>query len=228
MDVKNSDYFNFKGSIFRNLRHQITSIMKFLLLVFSIFLISSTHSQESDSLSTILQDISLRQKNMSKLGMISLNSWAVGNIAYGSIASAQTTGEAKYFHQMNMIWNFVNLGIGVPGLISAYGAKNEDTKLPSLFKMQNKMEKIYLFNAGLDLGYIAGGVALRQYGLRDAIPDGEKWRGYGSALIFQGGYLFLHDLAMFYILKSNQPLLNKSWEHLSVKSNGMNLKIEFK
>ncbi len=204
--------------------------MKCIALALSLLFSSQGFSQTVNKDSTRrseLANIQLRQSNFNKMAMWSLNSWAVGNITYGSIAHFQTNGEARYFHQMNAIWNVVNLGIGIPGIIGAY--KNHPAQsFEEIYKTQRRYEAIYLFNAGLDVGYIAGGFALREYGKRLEGTNGLRFRGYGSALIFQGGYLFLHDLALFFLLKSNTPLLDKEWDHLHLSYTGTSIRLNVK
>ena len=79
----------------------------------------------------------------------------VSGIAYG-----QSTGQVRYYNQMNVLWNVVNLGIGVPGLIGTF--KHKSMNFEETVKYQSRLEKIYLFNAGLDVGYMATGWALNK------------------------------------------------------------------
>ncbi len=53
--------------------------------------------------------------------MVGLGSWATANFIVSGIGWATTTtkGEAHYFHQMNVMWNVVNLGLAIPGYIKA-------------------------------------------------------------------------------------------------------------
>ncbi len=182
-------------------------------------------AQLNDSSLVNLKDIQLRQTNFNKISMISLNSWAIGNIAYGTIASTQTSGEAKYFHQMNAGWNLVNIAIGVPGIIGAF-KKQGQMNFEQLYKTQRRMETIYLFNAGLDLAYMTGGLAMRLHGKNVTNESSARWKGYGSSLVFQGGYLFVHDLAAFILFKTNTKLLDKEWGKISFTGTGA--KLEFK
>lgn len=198
----------------------------FIFIVsFHIATLSQAQSIDTSSISN-LRDIQLRQNNFSKIAMISLNSWAVGNITYGTIANFQTTGEAKYFHQMNAIWNVVNLGIGVPSIIGVYKHKDQQS-FETLYKNQKKMETVYLFNAGLDLAYITAGAASRLYGNSLEGNNALRFKGYGSSLIFQGGYLFVHDLAMFFLLKTNTKLLDKEWKNVTLNVNPTGAVIKF-
>lgn len=197
-------------------------------LIFSISITSLSFAQAIDTtINYSLQDIQLRQTNFSKIAMISLNTWAVGNITYGTIANFQTTGEAKYFHQMNAIWNVVNLGIGVPSLIGVYKHKDQQS-FETIYKNQKKMETVYLFNAGLDLAYITAGAASRAYGNSLNGTDASRFKGYGSSLIFQGGYLFVHDLAMFILLKTNTKLLDKEWKKVRLDVTPVGAVLKFK
>lgn len=199
--------------------------MKIIKLITSFFIITSfAYSQEIDTSTMNLRDIQLRQANFNKIAMISLNTWAVGNIAYGTIANFQTSGEAKYFHQMNAGWNIVNLAIGVPGIIGAYKVQKE-MNFEDTYKLQRRMETIYLVNAGLDVAYMTGGLAMRLHGKTQTGEMASRWKGYGSSLIFQGGYLFAHDLAMFILLKTNSKLLNKEWDKVSLQFTGTGMRI---
>ena len=51
-----------------------------------------------------------------------------------------------------------------------------------------------LFNAGLDVGYMATGAYLWERGIR---KDSRGLKGYGQSLILQGGFLFTFDLIMY-------------------------------
>lgn len=199
-----------------------------ILFIATILILHQGMTQAVDTtINYNLKDIQLRQTNFSKIAMISLNSWAVGNITYGTIANFQTTGEAKYFHQMNAIWNVVNLGIGIPSIIGVYKSKSQQS-FETLYKNQKKMETVYLFNAGLDLAYMTAGAASRSYGNSLTGTDALRFKGYGSSLIFQGGYLFAHDLAMFILLKTNTKLLDKEWKNVRLVASPNGAVIKFK
>lgn len=191
----------------------------FLLVCFSSF------SQENYNINDELLNIQTRQSNMAKTSMISLNSWAIGNIAYGTIANFNSGGEAKYFHQMNAIWNVVNLGIGISGIIGAYKKESPKT-LKEIYDYQHRIEKVYLINAGLDVAYIASGLALRNFGENKTGTARLRLKGYGNAIMMQGGYLLLHDVAVLLMCKSNVKLLNAKWKNIKITSYGLNLKIE--
>lgn len=134
-----------------------------------------------------------KEVNYRKAGMTVLGSWAVVNIAGGLAMRANSTGSTRYFHEMNALWNTVNLGIAAVGY---YGAVKfgEPLGAAELFTDQMKLEKTLLFNAGLDLAYIAGGLYMTERAANR--PNGEQWRGYGRSIMLQGGFLFAFDVLM--------------------------------
>lgn len=198
--------------------------MKSILCVLLIVGFSS-FGQENSNLKDDLLNIQTRQSNMAKTSMISLNSWAIGNITYGTIANFNSSGEAKYFHQMNAIWNVVNLGIGIPGIIGAYKKESPKT-LKEIYDYQHRIEKLYLINTGLDVAYIASGLALRNFGENKTGTARLRLKGYGNSIMMQGGYLLIHDIAVLLMYKSNIKLLNAKWKNVKITSYGLNVKIE--
>ena len=81
--------------------------------------------------------------------MIVLGSWSAANLIYSGIASGQTTGTTRYFHQMNVMWGGINLGLAALGYL---GTKNKDgLSLVKSLKQQAGIEKTYMLNAGLDV-----------------------------------------------------------------------------
>ncbi|MFN2424509.1 MAG: hypothetical protein ABR572_12125 [Cryomorphaceae bacterium] len=129
-----------------------------------------------------------------KNGMMVLGSWAVVNIAGGLALRTNTTGSTRYFHEMNAIWNGVNLGIATFGYIGAMRMGTPESAF-GLYQEQIGMDKTLLFNAGLDLGYVAAGLWMTERAKNvDKRPD--MWKGYGQAVMLQGAFLFAFDVLM--------------------------------
>ena len=152
---------------------------------------------------SIAQDLTSINKDRQKLsreGMTFLTSWAATNIAGGTTAYYLAKDpEWKYFHEMNVFWNTVNLGLGISGLMSERKAKTA-LNLEQSIKAQKKIERIFLINSGIDLLYIGGGLAMRQ--MQNA-KNPERMRGYGNALILQGSFLLLFDGVEYFLHRSN-------------------------
>lgn len=141
-----------------------------------------------------LEEAFQQEVNFRKRGMWVLGSWATANIAGGLALRANTTGRQSYFYEMNAIWNTVNLGIAAFGYIGAMRMEMPADAF-ALYQEQVGLDKTLLFNAGLDLAYIAGGFwMIERSKTVDTNPD--RWKGYGQAVILQGAFLFVFDIAM--------------------------------
>lgn len=143
---------------------------------------------------TTLSDLNNQRQKTNEAGLMVLGSWSAANIIYGSVAISRSSSSAKYFHQMNVFWNIVNLGIASAGYFTA---KNKAglTYAESL-QAQNKVEKIFLLNAGLDVAYIAGGMYLKERA-KTSLNNRDRYKGYGESIILQGAALLLFDAIMY-------------------------------
>ncbi|MBW6537697.1 MAG: hypothetical protein K0B11_21990 [Mariniphaga sp.] len=139
-----------------------------------------------------------KSQKTNNTGMYILGSWAVANMVAGGYGWSQTTGQTKYFHQMNFFWNTVNLSIAGFALYS-----NLNTDLTGLSSLQmlekhTKTENFYLINAGLDIFYVGTGFLLKH--LTTQKPNRhDLLKGYGNSVILQGGFLFVFDMVMWKI-----------------------------
>ncbi|MHA7634684.1 DUF6992 family protein [Corallococcus sp. M7] len=126
--------------------------------------------------------------NQTAMGI--LFGWAVLNIGTGVAGHFASEGETQAFFQANAAWNVVNLviaGLGYHGQATADPASWDLAR--SLAEGQ-RMEKLLLFNAGLDVGYIAFGGFLWERGMR---KDSERLRGWGKSVLMQGAFLLVFD-----------------------------------
>lgn len=157
-----------------------------------------------------LEEINRDRISLNSNGMLVLGGWAVSNLVIGGVGITQTGGSNKYFHQMNAAWNTVNLAIAGFGY---YGLQNQTAAL-SLSETINEFhhfEKILLFNAGLDVGYMAIGAWLWERGLR---KGSNRLTGYGKSLILQGGFLFAFDLVLYFMNNSYSSKLVDSLSNI--------------
>lgn len=164
-----------------------------------------------------------KQQKINKSGLKMLSYWASGNILIGSM-SYFFIQDTYYqgFAAMNAGWNIVNLGIGLSGIVSK-SSKSEPT-FASILKENAKLEKIYLFNAGLDFGYMAGGFWLRQYGISN---QSQLWMGAGEAVVLQGLFLAIFDGIMYYRHFKHGKNLYKSIEKVEINLKGNGLEFRF-
>lgn len=172
------------------------------------------HAQNSNfhTESALKKSISI-QKN----GMIVLGSWATLNIISGSVGFYNTSGDAKYFHQMNIAWNILNLGIAGLGYRGANRLDLNMNQNAAHMEMQ-KFERLLLINAGLDLVYIGSGALLWKRGIKE---NSVRQTGYGKSLILQGSFLLIFDTALYLIHREHTKNLVQITDKLSFTGNGL-------
>ena len=171
-------------------------VMWMALLLSSLAATAGAQTQE-----LTLDSFNARRQRTNRIGMIVLASWAGLNIIGGSALYFMDESNQS-FHQMNAIWNVVNAGLAAGGLIGA-SRDVSGWSLTKSIEAQHNLEKIFLLNAGLDLGYIMGGLFLWQLG--DEYPArADQFAGWGTSIALQGGFLMLFDLAMYFAHSRNR------------------------
>jgi hypothetical protein len=125
-------------------------------------------------------------------GMLILGTWAMVNLILGALASFRTSGQTQAFLQMNAYWNVVNLGIAGFGFWQA--TQVAALNFWEVLVAQQQIEKVLLFNAALDLGYMAIGLLLIERGRR---LEKQRWMGFGKSILLQGAFLLLFDAILY-------------------------------
>lgn len=158
----------------------------------------STHAQVPTAPPTDRLAFSQQRYNHTRTLGLSLGGYALANMAVSGIAMGQTEGETRYFHQMNLYWNAVNLGIAGVGLLGLRKQHPDTETLGEAVQKHEGLKRTLLFNAGLDVAYIAGGLYLTERA--NSRPDqADKLRGYGKAVMVQGAFLLAFDLVNYFI-----------------------------
>ncbi len=197
---------------------------KYIGLCICICIISCTSLLAQDS---TLTEINAQRLQINKTGMWVLGSWAMMNIASGSILRGQTSGTTKYFHEMNIFWNIVNLGLAGAGLYGSYTTDPASLDMWRTFQEQQNIEKILLFNGALDVGYMIGGAYLIERARRGE-GNVDRLKGYGQSLILQGGFLFAFDITLYLIHhNSATPALKELLSHVAFTGSGLALTWQF-
>ncbi len=157
--------------------------------------------------------------------MLGLGSYAVTNFVVGGIGYATSQDEAtKHFHEMNVMWNTVNLGLAVPGYLKAKRGGKTLT-LEEMIKEQKKTETIFLVNDMLDLGYIATGIWMRNEATNQG-DRAEMFKGYGNSLILQGSFLLAFDAYAYYLHRNHGKQL-PMMDRVSVHTSGAGVALVF-
>ena len=157
--------------------------------------------------------------------MLGLGAWSSMNLLGSGVGWAVSSDEStKYFHQMNVMWNAVNLGLAIPGYIKA---KKGKTKL-SLYETlndQRKTETIFLVNAGIDLAYISSGLMLKNRASTDPSKEAQ-FIGYGNSIILQGSFLLLFDWIAFSIhRRHSKNKLSPILQRIQPSDSGIGFKV---
>ena len=143
-----------------------------------------------------------------------LAGWSAANVIYSAIASGQTTGTTRYFHQMNVMWGGINLAIAGLGYWGVGKEKINNPTLAAVLKHQNKIEKTYIINAGLDVVYIGAGLLMNKTSDNQKNPD--KFEGYGNSILLQGGFLLVYDAINYAIHKKHGKQLKGTVDKVSL------------
>jgi hypothetical protein len=156
--------------------------------------------------------------------MLGLGSWATLNFVAGGIGWATAPNqEMKSFHQINVLWNTVNIALAIPGYVRAK-RENPEMSFFETTSAQQKTEKIFIINSGLDIGYISAGLLLRSEA-KINLERRDQFTGFGNALIVQGGFLLLFDMTAYFIHNQHRKnSLNPLFEKLELSDNGLGIK----
>ncbi|MEM9982438.1 MAG: hypothetical protein AAF734_08075 [Bacteroidota bacterium] len=106
-----------------------------LLLTFMLCWLSSLAFAQIDTEAS-LQTINQKRQKINRIGMLTLGSWAIGNIATAGFSISNAEGSRKSFHQMNLGWGAVNLAIAGFGY---YSVLTE----PRLLSLHETVDKHY-------------------------------------------------------------------------------------
>ncbi|RYY72016.1 MAG: hypothetical protein EOO13_00985 [Chitinophagaceae bacterium] len=154
-----------------------------------------------------------------------LATYSAANIVYGSVAANQTSGNNKYFHQMNAIWNGVTLGIVAIGQIST---KTEgQLSWSESLKRQQKVEKLFLFNTALDAAYIVGGLYLKERS-KTVNKNASRLKGYSQSIMLQGGMLLIFDGILYALHHRHGKQMDGLLQNIQLGSDGAGISLLLK
>jgi len=198
---------------------------KIVFFLLFLFFYSPLYSQQAfnDSLAN-------SRNQITKTAMVTLGSWAAANIVTGFIAAGQTEGETRYFWKMNAYWNLINGGLAIMGYLGVRKAMAKKFGFSENETAQLSIEKLYAFNFGLDLAYIATGFYLREKGMNSTnTKSRDQLTGYGTSIIVQGGFLLLMDGVVLRLHHKNSVRLSNKIKNLELNAgpNGIGLRYSF-
>lgn len=176
---------------------------------------------QSDSL---LRSIAQKQFKLQRTSTQILAGWSAANLVISGVAIGKSEGSTRYFHEMNLYWNAVNVGIAGLGLLSLRKAQQNAT-VSSVVKDHYTLQKTLLFNTGLDVAYMTSGLWLLDKSKTEMNQTrNQRFQGFGQAVLIQGGFLFVFDLTNYLLHRQDAPRLHRVLDKVALNSNGMVIK----
>ncbi len=194
--------------------HKIIVLTAFISCYFSAF------SQKTD-----LTKFEKERVRIQKNAMVVLAGWSAANIVVSGIATDTRNKEMRYFHQMNVMWGGINLAIAGLGYWGASKEKINDPILTSVLKHQNKTEKTFLLNAGLDVVYVGAGLLMNKTSDNQKVP--ERFKGYGNSIMLQGGFLLVFDAINYAIHRKHGKQLKGMVEKTTLSGSPGSLSLTY-
>ena len=141
---------------------------------------------------------------LTRRGMLVLGGWAIGSIAIGvggAFVAADPTWQA--FWATTAGWNVVNLALAVGSLTAPARPAPPDDPVAA----HHRLEKLLLFNAGLDVGYMATGAWAWDRGASGTgwgALEPDQLTGLGQAVLVQGAFLLIFDLVLARLIANDR------------------------
>lgn len=166
----------------------------FPVLVLSFVL--SISSLAAQTLAPAALELAEKTRTVNRTGMLVLGSWAAGNMLLSGTMMSRRNGSDHYFHQMNVYWNLVNLGIACLGYYNAVQADAGNATSWSAMQDHFQTRQILLLNVGLNTAYMMTGVYLLERSKRGG-DQADRLLGYGRSIIMQGAFLLVFDTVLY-------------------------------
>lgn len=196
--------------------------MKKVVAAILLSVVCNTLFSQAPTSSELMGFNKTRNKKTTK-GLYVLGGWALANIGTSAYFYYNTKGVDQSFHQMNMMWNGANTLIVAASLLPK---QKNDLNLSKTLNWQSNTESVYIASAALDLVYSTAGLYLTEKAKTD-LTQRDKYQGWGNALVYNGGFLFLFDTGMYIVHKRNGKKLSKMMDKVNVSAGGAGLKITF-
>lgn len=129
--------------------------------------------------------------------------WSLLSALVGLPAIFLSTGPWPYFWMMTCSWAAINFAIVVGILYHTAYQRFARGNTFQRFRVQWHMEKMLLFNVGLDIAYVCAGLYLHTLGRLPDVAYPELWTGFGWAVLLQGVYLFGQDNFFHWLHRKN-------------------------
>ena len=161
------------------------------------------------ALGTSLVDVQRQRLDWNLNGMKVLGGLGTLSLASGLALGLTASNEKdRSFHLMNAGWGAVDLGLALAAGWSAAHTDPASLTLVDAVQEARFNQGMFLFNAGLDLAYVAFGWWMYERARRGD-DKAAFFEGAGPSVMLQGGALFAFDLAMFLVHRSGNDVLDQ-------------------
>jgi hypothetical protein len=118
--------------------------------------------------------------------------WGRLSVIIGAVLALVPSRFWRGFGSQAAGWGAIDAAIGWLGLRGARAKASvpANHERQAQQEAQHKLRRLLLINASLDIGYVAGGIALARTKGRES----DFWRGSGWSVVVQGSFLLLFDL----------------------------------
>ena len=194
--------------------------------LFSIFFFCSMALQAQLSL---YDSVNLRHDKIAKTGITALAAWSAASMLSGLVGMNNSDGDVRYFHKRNVLFGGINLALSGLSLLRMQSESSRAYTPAQIFKRTAATQKVFLFNAGLDLAYIAYGLYTRERAFRYTGDKRDKLRGTGNSILVQSGFLTVLDFVQYFLQSGNARRLDRKLNMLSFSAteNGAGLVYRF-
>lgn len=122
--------------------------------------------------------------------------WSVLSIAGGALLQATRSPFWRAFGQQAIGWGAIDAALAIFGRRGLEQKVQRGYPPTEAAKDLHNLRRILWFNAGLDVLYMLGGLALFR-------RDDETQRGHGAGIAFQGLFLFKFDVIHALLVKED-------------------------
>lgn len=167
---------------------------KYLCLLTFLLLCLTANAQSST-----LEMFNLQQAETLKFGMLALGTWALLNILIGSIRLTKSSRSKRYFFQMNIYWNIVNIIIAAGSLYYILSADPAARTLAVSVNLHYWYIKLLYLSIGLDLAFLMLAAYLKE--LSKNSPKTEQHLGWGQSITLQALFLLVLDITLVVLIE---------------------------
>ncbi|PVY44127.1 DUF6992 family protein [Pontibacter virosus] len=176
-------------------------MMKKYLCLLPLLLLCLTANAQGSAIAAF----NLKQAETLKFGMLALGIWALINILISSIKLTKSSRNKRFFFQMNIYWNIVNVIIAGGSLYYILSVDPGARTLPESVEFHFWTLKLLYLSIGLDLAFLMLAAYLKERSLSS--PKAEQYLGYGQSITLQALFLLVLDITLVALLEGRADQL---------------------